>query len=287
MFPEFEYIVPSNLSEAFNFLRDYGSESKIIAGGTDLVLNLRRGEMKPRFLLDISVLKELRQIEEAPDRIRIGAACTHTQISESPVIRKEGRILSEASGGVGSRQIRNLGTIGGNIVNASPAADTLPALMVLNAQLRIVSQQSHRQVPLPEIYKGPYQTHLKSDELVSHILIDRIPQKARYHFFRIARRKAMATARINGAVVLWRAELGGPIEEIRISVGSVTPVPCRMTEAEKLLRGTVPSEELIEQACLMIGKAMLEASGIRKSAEYKQPVVQTLVKRALQDALKG
>lgn len=285
MLPEFEYIVPSNLSEACNFLEDHGSETKIIAGGTDLVLSLCRGELKPRFLLDISAIEELREIEDVGHQIIIGAACTHTQITESTILKKYGEILSEASGWVASRQIRNMGTIGGNVVNGSPAADTVPALMVLNGQLKIVSKNGPRQVPLPEIYVGPYQTNLRPHELVSHIIIDKIPERARCRFFRLARRKAMAIARINGAVLLWQKDGGGPIDEIRISVGSVTPVPYRMVEAEKFLKGTVPSEETIEKACLMVGQAMVEASGIRKSTEYKQPVVSVLVHRAIKDAL--
>ena len=286
MFPELEYIVPSSLSEACDVLENHGSETKIIAGGTDLVINLRRGEVKPRFLLDISALQELCQIEDAGEQIRIGAACTHRQISESPLLKRYGGILPAASARVGSRQVRTLGTLGGNIVNGSPAADTLPALMVLNARFNIVSKQGQGQGLLPGIYRGPYQTRLKPNELLSHITIDKLPRKACYRFFRVARRKGMATARINGAVVLWKEDTGGGVEEIRISVGSVTPIPCRMTEAENLLRGAVPSEEVLEGACLKIGEAMVEASGVRKSTEYKQPVVHTLVKRAIQDALR-
>jgi len=287
MLPELDYVVPSNLFEACDFLGNHGSQTKIIAGGTDLVLSLRQGEVKPRFLLDISTLKELCQIEEASGKIRIGAACTHTQIAESSLLKSHGGILSEASSRVANRQIRNLGTVGGNIANASPAADTLPALMVLNAQVVIVSKNGQRILPLPEIVKGPYQTHLRPEELISSVIVEKMPEGTWYRFFRIIRRKAMATARINGALVLWRRDGKGPIEEIRISVGSVTPVPCRMPEAENLLRGTLPSDGLIEQVCSSVGEAMVASSGVRKSTEYKLPVVQSLVKRAIQDALAG
>ena len=287
MLPELDYVVPSNLFQACDFLGNHGSQTKIIAGGTDLILSLRGGEVKPRFLLDISALKELRQIEEVSGKIRIGAACTHTQIAESPLLKSHGGILSEASSRVANRQIRNLGTVGGNIANASPAADTLPALMALNAQVVIVSKNGQRIPPLPEIVKGPYQTHLRPEELISSVIVEKIPERTWYRFFRIIRRKAMATARINGAFVLWLRDAKGPIEEIRISVGSVTPVPCRMPEAENLLRGTLPSDGLIEQACSSVGEAMVASSGVRKSTEYKLPVVQSLVKRAIQDALAG
>lgn len=285
MLPEFEFIVPSNLPEACRFLEDHGLETKIIAGGTDLVLSLRRGELEPRFLLDVSAIDELRQIEDVRDQILIGATCTHTQIAESAILKRYATVLSEASESVASRQIRNIGTIGGNVVNGSPAADTVPALMVLNGQLKIVSKNGHRQVPLAEIYVGPYQTNLKPQELVSHIIIEKVSERARHHFFRLARRKAMTMARINGAVLLRQKGDSGPIEEIRISVGSVTPTPCRMVGAEKFLRGTVPSEETIEKACLMVGQAIVEASGIRKSTEYKRPVVSVLVRRAIKEVL--
>jgi CO/xanthine dehydrogenase FAD-binding subunit len=287
MLPEFEYVVPSDLSEACGFLKDHRLQTKVIAGGTDLVLSLHRGELRPHFLLDISDLKEIGQIEEIGDTVRIGASCTHTRIAESPLLKRSAGILSEASSWVGSRQIRNLGTIGGNIANASPAADTVPALMALNARVMIVSKDRERIVPLAGMIKGPYQTQLEPEELIHSVLIEKIAEGAWFRFFRITRRKAMATARINGAVILWRKDQKGPIEEIRISVGSVTPVPCRMLEAENLLRGVAPSDGLIEEACSAIGRAMVQSSGVRKSTEYKQPVVQTLVKRAIQDALKG
>jgi CO/xanthine dehydrogenase FAD-binding subunit len=285
MLSTLEYIVPSDLFEACNFLTKHGSETKIIAGGTDLVLSLRRGEVRPRYLLDISAIDEFRKIEDVGDQITIGAACTHTQISESSILKKYGGILSEASGWIASRQIRNLGTIGGNVVNGSPAADTLPALMVLNGRVEIVSSNGHREVPLSDIYVGPYQTNLGPHELVSHIIVEKIPKEARYRFFRLTRRKAMATARINGGVLLRQKDGGGPIEEIRISVGSVTPKPCRMTRAEEFLAGAIPSEPTIEKGCLIVGESMVEMSGVRKSTEYKQPVVNVLVRRALQDIL--
>ncbi len=285
MLPKFEYIIPSDLSEANDFLAQYGLETKIIAGGTDLVPALRQRRTKPRFVLDVSGLNELRRIEEKEDQIVVGAACTHTQINESSLIRRWAGILSEASGSVGSRQIRNLGTIGGNLVNGSPAADTIPALMVLDAKLDIVSNNHRRQILLPEFYKGPYQADLKPEEVLSSIIIKKIDQNAKYDFFRVARRKTMATARINGAVVLWQKKAGGPIEEIRISIGSVTPIPCRMWEAEKVLRGAIPSEGTIERASRLVARAMVEASGLRKSTEYKQPVVSILVSRAIKNAI--
>ncbi|NIQ38412.1 MAG: xanthine dehydrogenase family protein subunit M [Proteobacteria bacterium] len=285
MLPPLEYIVPSDRFEACNFLAKNGSETKIIAGGTDLVLSLRRGEVRPRYLLDISEIEELRKIEDGGDQITIGAACTHTQISESPMLKEHGGILSEASGWIASRQIRNLGTIGGNVVNGSPAADTVPALMVLNGRLKIVSSNRHREVPLSDIYVGPYETNLGPHELVSHIIVDKIPEGARYRFFRLTRRKAMATARINGGVLLRQKNSGGRIEDIRISVGSVTPRPCRMTRAEEFLMGAIPSEPTIERGCRIVGESMVELSGVRQSTEYKRPVVNVLVRRALQDIL--
>jgi len=285
MIPPFEYRSPETLTEACRVLGEWGPRGKIIAGGTDLVISLRKGEAQPQILIDVTRIPELRRIEEAGGKIRIGAAVTHGEIASSNLIQRYGKVLSDAASWVGSPQIRNLGTIGGNIVNASPAADTLSPLMVLEAVGRVVSKKGVREVPLAELFRGPYQTNLKPDELLAQISFPKLPSGFRGSFVRLARREAMAIARMSMAVVLRMARGEDRIEEIRISAGAVTPTPHRIAEAESILRGKSPDEGTMKRAAQCLSQNMVRWSGVRPSTAYKAPVVEALFLRCMRQAL--
>jgi CO/xanthine dehydrogenase FAD-binding subunit len=152
--PKFEYIVPESTAELCQFLKDHGEDSRILAGGTDLLLNLENEEHLPRFAVDITRIAELSNLRSEGDSIFIGATATHSDVAESEMIKKEVPFLSEAAGSVGSVQIRNKGTIGGNIANASPAADTVPPLIALEAEAHILSQKGESLVPLRNVILG-------------------------------------------------------------------------------------------------------------------------------------
>ena len=283
MFPSFDYKTPKTLEEACRLLWEFRGAAKILAGGTDLVIGLRSGDLRPRCLIDITRIEELRRIVEEEGRITIGAGATHAEIASSPVIRRYGKVLSEAASWIGSPQIRNLGTLGGNIVNASPAADTVPPLMTLNAVGRILSPEGEREVPLNQLFKGPYETNLKPHEILAQVRFPKLPAAAKSSFIRLARREAMAIARMSVAVVL-QVE-NGRIEEIRISAGSITPAPQRMSEAEALLKGRSPDEEGLRLAARQISETMIRVSGIRPTTSYKKPVLETLFIRAVKQAV--
>jgi len=285
MISPFDYKIPNTIKEACDLLWQTEGKAKIIAGGTDLVIGLRNGDHAPPFIIDITRIEELRKIEEMNGSIFIGAATTHSEIVSSPLVKKHGRVLSDAASEIGSAQIRNVGTIGGNIVNASPAADTVPPLMVLNAMGKVVSKKEERQVPLSQLFKGPYKTTLKPHELLVQIIFAKLSPEARSSFVRLARRDAMAIARMNVAIVLQTERRKHRIEDICISVGSVTPTPQRMSEAEAFLRGKSPDEEVLQQASLKISETMIRESGVRPSTSYKKPVVEALFKRAMRKAL--
>ena len=285
MISPFDYKIPNTIEEACDLLWQTEGKAKIIAGGTDLVIGLRNGDHAPPFIIDITRVEELRKIEEMNGSVFIGAATTHSEIVFSPLVKKHGRVLSDAASEIGSAQIRNVGTIGGNIVNASPAADTVPPLMVLNAMGKVVSKKEERQVPLSQLFKGPYKTTLKPHELLVQIIFAKLSPEARSSFVRLARRDAMAIARMNVAIVLQTERRKHRIEDICISVGSVTPTPQRMSEAESFLRGKSPDEEVLQQASLKISETMIRESGVRPSTSYKKPVVEALFKRAMRKAL--
>jgi CO/xanthine dehydrogenase FAD-binding subunit len=283
MIPPFEYKVPRTIEEACDLLWRAEGKARIIAGGTDLVIGLRNGNHNPHLLIDITRIEELRKIEEINGSISIGAAATHSEIASASLVKKYGKVLSDAASEIGSPQIRNLGTIGGNIVNASPAADTIPPLMVLNAMGRVVSKEGIKEVPLVHLFKGPYQTTLKPHELLAQIIFLKLSSEVRSSFVRLARRDAMAIARISIAIVLQIEK--NRIEDIRIAVGSVTPTPQRMSEAETFLKGKAPDEEFIQKTSLKISETMIRQSGIRPSTSYKRPVVEALFVRAMRKAL--
>jgi CO/xanthine dehydrogenase FAD-binding subunit len=287
MIPSLEYRTPQTLGEACSILGEFGEAGRIIAGGTDLVISLRKGEVRPRALLDITRIPELRRIEEAGERIFIGAAATHGEIASSGLVRRYGGILSQAASWVGSPQIRNLGTIGGNIVNASPAADTLPPLIVLGATAEIASRGGRREVPLPDLFLGPYRTGLRPDEVLVRVSLPKLSSGWGSAFVRLARREAMAIARMSVAVALRLAPGRKTVEGIRISAGAITPTPHRLGEAEAVLQGKPPDEKTMEMAARSISETMVRWSGVRPSTAYKAPVVEALFLRCLRQALEN
>jgi len=287
MIPSFDYKIPNTIEEAIELLWEAGGKAKIIAGGTDLVIGLRNGVQKPQCLIDITKIPGIRGIDEKDGTVSIGAAATHSEISSSSLVKKFGGVLSDAASEIGSPQIRNLGTIGGNIINASPAADTIPALLVLDAVGRVVSKRGEKEVPLHELFKGPFETNLNPDDILTQVKFHKLPHGARSSFIRLARREAMAISRMSVAIVLQLEKKRNRIQEIRICGGSITPTPRRMAEAEATLRGKPPEEELIRMASRKISDAMVRWSGIRPSTSYKAPVVEALFVRALRNALEG
>ena len=283
MIPPFDYKTPNTIQEAIELLWKAEGKARIIAGGTDLVIGLRNGDQSPQSIIDITRIEEIRKIEERNGTISIGASVTHSEIASSSLVKRYGKVLSDAASEIGSPQIRNLGTIGGNIINASPAADTIPPLMVLNAMGKVMSKEGERQVPLSQLFRDPYKTNLKPHELLVQITFQKLSSVMRSSFIRLARRDAMAIARMSVAIILQIAK--NRIEEVRIAVGSVTPTPQRMSKAEIFLKGKSPVEETLKKASLNVAKTMVQQSGVRPSTSYKKPVVEALFMRAIKKAL--
>ena len=285
MIPPFDYKVPNTIEEACDLLWKAEGRAKIIAGGTDLVTGLRNGGQSPQSIIDITRIEELRKIEGKNGTVSIGAAVTHSEIAASSLVKKYGKVLSDAASEIGSPQIRNIGTIGGNIINASPAADTIPPLVVLNAKGRVMSKEGEKQVPIYQLFKGPYKTNLKPHELLVQITFQKLSSNMKSSFIRLARRDAMAIARMSVAIILQIEK--NRIKDVRIAVGSVTPTPQRMSEAEAFLKGKSPDEESLQKASLKVSDTMIRQSGIRPSTSYKKPVVEALFMRAMKKVLEG
>ena len=278
--PEFEYLVPESVAELCWLLSRYGSEASILAGGTDLLVRLKRGEISPKYLLDIGRINEMSVLRDEGDHIFIGTTATHTQIAESPLIKREAPLLSEAASSVGSVQIRNSGTIGGNIANASPAGDTLPPLIALEAEASIIRQGGERSVPLSSLFSGPYQNILAPDECLTGIRVPKLPPGSGTCFLKLGRRRALAVSRITIAVLLV-LDGKGLIQRARICPGAVLPSPRRMSEAEEGLLGLLPDKGLFRKAGQWVAREMIRVTDRRTSTPYKEPVVFNLVERAL------
>ena len=283
----FDFVRAESLEEALEFLSRNGGETKVIAGGTDLTVELRalsEGDEGPRYILDITAIEELRGIAEEGPIISIGALTTHREAAESPLIRKNAPLLSTACSTVGALQHRNVATVGGNIINASPAADSVPALIALDAEAVFRSVKGERTSLLKDIFVKPYKTNIEPDEILTRIRFGKLPEGAKSAFVKLARRNALAISRMNVAVVVMLD--GKTITEARIAPGSATPMPDRIAIAEEVLAGKEPSEELFKLAGEKVSEEMIKRSGIRWSTPYKKPVIEALTARALRQALK-
>ena len=275
------YLKPQTLKEALGYLKEYGEKVKPYAGGTDLMVQLREGSSRLKdveYLMDVQALPELRGIKVREDSIRIGAMTSHTEVNESEVLRKHVPFLSIASSTVGSTQIRNKGTVGGNICNASPAADTLSPFVALNARLVVVSVDGEREVMVKDAMEKAGKLKLAPHEMVTSILIDRIDDYSTA-FIKLGRGKALAISRMNAAVALKMEN--GVIAAARIAPGCVFSTPDRVEKAEALIVGKAPSAALFEEAGKAVSEEMIARTGIRWSTEYKKPVIEALIQRAL------
>lgn len=275
------YLKPETLKEALDYLNQYGAKCKPYAGGTDLMVQLREEAPRLRnveYLMDITHIPELHGVEVRDDAISIGAATTHTQVNTDPVLRAHVDFLPCASSTVGSTQIRNNGTVGGNICNASPAADTLSPFVALNARLIVCSVNGTRSLLLKDAFVKAGQLKLEENEMVTRIEIDRVDGFATA-FIKLGRRKALAISRMNAAVALKLED--GVIREARIAPGCVFSTPDRVERAEAEIVGKAPSAELFEAAGRTVSDEMIARTGVRWSTEYKKPVIEALIARAL------
>ncbi len=235
-------------------------------------------DVKP--ILDISRIKELATIEEQDNQIILGALATHQQIATSPLILKYAPLLANACKQVGALQIRNRGTIGGNISNASPCADTVPPLTVLNANVEILSATGKRTVSIEDFFDKPYYPRLKPNEIVTHIRFKKLNTLQKSAFFKLGRRNALAISRINMAAVL-NVDENNMIQEVRLAPGSVFPTWKRVTEAEQYLTAKQATRANFDAAGKIVADNMIKTNGRRWSTPYKEPVVAALVRRTL------
>lgn len=277
------YYLAATLSDALGYLNQHPDDSMIISGGTDLALELKRGQHNDRTrIVDISRLSGLDKIyTDAAGALHIGALVTHNQVTSSAIIRSNARCLAEASYHVGSPQIRNRGTVAGNLITASPANDTIPALIVLGAELVLVSPNGERRVKLEDFYRGVRKTKLGKNEILKEIVIN--PEAGTYNstFYKFALRNAQAISVANAAVALKTYK--GKVIDARIAVGAVAPTVVRLRSIENQVTGL----SLEQLGNFQLPESIPEISpisDIRGSAAFRREMIRVIVKRCI-DAL--
>ena len=274
-----DYLAPQTLTEALNALGKLPDGAQIIAGGTDLIPRMRSRMVEPALLVDLRLLG-LEGIEILGDRIHIGASTTHTGILESNLLAQHCPAIVEAARDIAGPPVRNRGTVGGNLVNASPAADLVPPLLAHDAVAIVASAGAEREVPLDEFFTAPGGTVLESDERLKEIIIPTIQPNTTSTFIKLGKRKAMAIAVVSVAARL-TLDAAGEISQARIALGSVAPTPMRAVKAESLLAGQAPNVELFAEAGQAASAESSPISDLRASGEYRKKMVAVLTRRAL------
>jgi carbon-monoxide dehydrogenase medium subunit/xanthine dehydrogenase FAD-binding subunit len=282
----YEFLTSQKIEEALDYL-DKFSKVHILAGGTDLLVNLYKESPRlPDFnyLLDISNIPELKTINSINNFIEIGPLVTHSRLINETLIKNNFPVLVEAACTIGSTQIRNRGTIGGNIVNASPAADLLPPLIALKAEVELTSGKGKRVLSLEEFLAGPYKTKIQANELLTKIKIPLLADNYYTDFQKIGRRKALSIARLNLALVT-KIDEEGVFCDTRVVPGSATPYPQSLPETEKAIKGKSVFNIDLEEIGKITSKEMVSITGERWSTPYKKPTIAVLIKRALKKVI--
>ena len=275
---EFDYQKPETLDELIHTLGQDGG--CIIAGGTDVIPRMRHNLIQATTVIDISRLTELSFIQQDQNQIRIGALTTHQALVDSSLVQTTNPALTSAAASVGCRQTRHRGTLGGNIGNASPAADTIPALLVFDAQVYLLGEAGKRQIGLVDFILGPGKTQLYAGEIIHSISYAPFDGAWGAAFQKLGKRNGMAIAVVSAAAAI-QLDGQGHVREARLALGSVAPTVVRSPKAEAILLGQVPTPEVLKRAADAVSADISPISDIRSSAAYRQHAAKILANRAL------
>jgi CO/xanthine dehydrogenase FAD-binding subunit len=273
--PNYQLTTPRSLEDALSLLANEPGVWKPFAGGTDLMVLLEAGRLDHHNYLNIWPLAELRGIDVNNNHVTLGALTTYTDIQAHPVLRSEFPMLCQAAGETGGLAIQNRGTLGGNIVNASPAADSPPALLAYDAEIELVSAQGSRWLPYHGFHTGYKQMQIGPDELLARIRLPRNTTGATHYYRKVGTRKAQAISKVCFAAVA-RAN-DGQIEDVRIAVGSVAPIVVRCVQTESALKGQSPDAATVKSAQAILRREISPIDDIRSTANYRRQVALNLL----------
>ncbi len=282
----FDYSAPETIDEAVSLLKAAGGSARPLAGGTDLVVQMKERATRfpyPATIVSLDRVSELRGVDfSETDGLRVGAGATMTNVASHPAVRERYAALAEGAGVVGSLQTMNMATIGGNVCNAAPSADTAPPLLVYEAAAVIVGPDGRRTLPIAEFFRGPGETALAPDELLAELRLPVPPSGTGAAFQRNTPRKQMDIAVVGVAVALTLS--GDTIERARVALGAVAPTPLRATGAEAALQGQTADEETFARAAEAAVQDSSPITDIRASAEYRRHLVKVMTTRLLAEA---
>ena len=275
-----EYFTPKTVEEAISLLSEYGEKAEIIAGGTDSLVRMKKGDTHPDLFINIGEIQGLDYIQyDDKDGLRIGARTPIRSIVNSSLIKDTFGVLAHAAATLGTPTIRRQATIGGNLCNAAPSADMAPSLIVLGAQLKINGSDGQKSMPVEDFFTGPGQTRLNRNEILTEIQIPNPMPNSNAVYLKQTRSQGADLAIVGVAAMV--VTDGEVIKDVKIALGAVAPTPVRAKKAEEILKGKKPDDNLLE-ACS--GAALLESSPIddvRSSAAYREKLIRVLVKRAI------
>jgi len=274
--PSYELISPQSLSDALDLLAQNNDVWKPFAGGTDLMVLLEAGKLPHKNYVNIWNLPELRGIEVADDQITLGALTTYTEVQEHPILRDEFPMLCQAARETGGIAIQNRGTLGGNVVNASPAADSPPALLAYDAELELVSTGGTRRVPYSNFHLGYKQMYIRSDELLRAIRLPRMPRPLTHYYRKVGTRKAQAISKVCFAAAAQVSDKR--IAHVRIALGSVAPIPIRCKQTEAVLLDQAVNDQTIRNANDALAAEISPIDDIRSTRDYRLQVSLNLLR---------
>ncbi len=273
--PNYQLITPHSLEDVLSLLANEPGVWKPFAGGTDLMVLLESGTLTHQNYINIWRLDELRGIEVDDDQVTLGALTTYTDVQSHPVLRNEFPMLCQAASETGGLAIQNRGTLGGNIVNASPAADSPPALLAYDAELELVSTQGSRRLPYQGFHTGYKQMRIRPDELLTRIRLPRNTAGATHYYRKVGTRKAQAISKVCLAAV--GRKNNGHIDDVRVAVGSVAPIVVRCVQTENALKGQKPDAATVQSAQASLLREISPIDDIRSTANYRLQVASNLL----------
>lgn len=284
---EFQYFKPENLSEAISLSAEFVSNYALLAGGTDLIVQMKRGIKSPSCLINLKGISELNYINfNRGEGLSIGPLITHNALGKHPIILEKYPLLAEAAQSIGTYQIREQGTIGGNICNGSPAADTIPSLMCLGAKLKLQSSGKNTVTAVEDFFEGPQKTKLGPGEILTEIQIPPLVPNTGGEYMKLGVRRALEIAIVGVAALIALDKAKQTCLRAKIVLASVAPIPLPCRKAEAVLVGEKMEAKIIDQAAHVAQEEAIPITDVRGTAEYRREMVYILTKRALNQALK-
>ena len=284
--PHFEYHSPETVEEAIALLDQYGQKAKVLAGGTDLIPEMKWGEYRPEHIIALSRVSGLDRIEyDEESGLKLGALCKIANIEKSDIIRGYYPLLSQAASVLASMEIRNRGTVGGNLCTAAPSADMPPSLLVLEARAVIASKKGERVLPLDEFFMGPKETVLKQGEILVRLEIPPMKPNSGGEYIKFGRRKAMEIAMIGVAALMTMEPEDNRCIDAKLALATAAPTPFRAKEAESMLRGKKLDADTIMAAAQKASQEASPRTSWRTTEEYRRDLIPVLTRRAIQAAL--